>query len=165
MQYMTYDSSPLGTILLTADNVGLTGLYFGEKAELAEISVLPAKECELPIFDETKHWLDIYFSGREPDFTPAIHLTGTEFQMQVWEILRSIPYGETRSYGEIAKQIAKLRGIKRMSAQAVGSAVGHNPISVIVPCHRVIGSDGSLVGYGSGLDRKAALLTLERAGR
>lgn len=113
------------------------------------------------VFDCTKKWLDSYFSGHNPDFTPPICLKGTSFQEDVWEILNRIPYGKVISYGEIARQIAEKRGLKRMSAQAVGGAVGRNPISIIVPCHRVIGSDGSLTGYAGGLDKKTELLKIE----
>ena len=110
---------------------------------------------------QTKHWLDVYFSGKEPDCTVPFHFNGTTFQNEVWNILCTIPYGKTMTYGEIAKRIAAKRGIPRMAAQAVGGAVGHNEISIIVPCHRVIGTDGSLTGYAGGLDKKIKLLTLE----
>ena len=103
----------------------------------------------------------MYFSGKEPDFTVPVYFNGTEFQNEVWNILCTIPYGKTITYGEIAKRIAAKRGIIRMAAQAVGGAVGHNEISIIVPCHRVIGTDGSLTGYAGGLDKKIKLLTLE----
>ena len=112
---------------------------------------------------QAKTWLDIYFSGREPDFKVPLHFTGTDFQNEVWEILYSIPYGQTTTYGEIAKRLAASRGLKRMSAQAVGGAVGRNEISIIVPCHRVVGSSGSLTGYAGGIDKKIELLKLEGA--
>ena len=118
---------------------------------------------DLPAFAETVKWLDVYFSGEEPDFLPPIALHTTPFRREVCEIMLTIPYGETMSYGEIAALIAQRRGIDRMSAQAVGGAVGHNPISIIIPCHRVIGTDGSLTGYAGGLNKKAALLKLENA--
>ena len=111
--------------------------------------------------ETAKRWLDVYFSGREPDFSVPLHLVGTEFQKEVWEILRSIPYGHTTTYGEIAKQIAAKKGLPHMSSQAVGGAVGRNEISVIVPCHRVVGSNGSLTGYAGGMEKKVKLLTLE----
>ena len=113
--------------------------------------------------EQTVKWLDIYFSGREPDFTPPLHLTGSEFRLAVWELLLGIPYGQTTTYKELAGRIAEQRGIKTMSAQAVGGAVGHNPVSIIVPCHRVLGTDGSLTGYAGGIDKKISLLTLEKA--
>ena len=117
----------------------------------------------MPVFEQAKEWLTIYFSGQEPDFLPPVHMTGTPFQLTVWEILRTIPYGKTITYGEIAKEIAVRKGIPRMSAQAVGGAVGHNKISVIIPCHRVVGTNGSLTGYAGGIDKKRKLLTLEKA--
>lgn len=116
---------------------------------------------KLTVFEQTRNWLDIYFEGREPDFMPPLHLIGTDFRKEVWKILLQIPYGQTVTYGEIAEELAKSRGIRRMSAQAVGGAVGHNNISIIVPCHRVIGADGSLTGYAGGMEIKARLLWLE----
>ena len=120
------------------------------------------EEKEISLFKKVKYWLDIYFSGEEPDFTIPLHFIGTGFQKEVWKILYSIPYGHTMTYGAIAKQIAIKRGIERMSAQAVGGAVGHNEISIIVPCHRVVGTNGSLTGYAGGIDKKIKLLTLEK---
>ena len=116
-----------------------------------------------PILEDTKRWLDLYFSGKEPDFMPPLHPSGTPFQMEIWDILREIPYGTTMTYGAVAKEIARRRGIPRMSAQAAGGAVGHNPVSILIPCHRVVGSNGSLTGYAGGIDRKIKLLALEKA--
>ena len=117
----------------------------------------------MPIFDETKKWLDIYFSGKNPDFTPKYKIENlTPFRKQVIGIMNEIPYGKTITYNDIAKEIAKSKGIERMSAQAVGGAVGWNPICIIIPCHRVIGSDGSLTGYGGGINNKIKLLEIER---
>ena len=113
------------------------------------------------MFEETKKWLDIYFDGKEPDFTPRLHLQGSPFRMEVWEILLKIPYGKTTTYKEIAERVAAQRGIPSMSAQAVGGAVGHNPVSIIVPCHRILGTDGSLTGYAGGVEKKKSLLSLE----
>ncbi|MDO5400349.1 MAG: methylated-DNA--[protein]-cysteine S-methyltransferase [Eubacteriales bacterium] len=163
MQYITTYHSPLGPMLLAADNLGLTGAWFqGEKFYAHSLD--PVHETgETPALSAARAWLDIYFSGREPDFTPPLHMTGTPFQMEVWALLRQIPYGRTTTYGQIASQIAQARGLPRMSAQAVGGAVGHNEISVIVPCHRVIGANNSLTGYAGGLDKKSALLKLEGA--
>jgi methylated-DNA-[protein]-cysteine S-methyltransferase len=110
----------------------------------------------LLVFDETRRWLDLYFTGEKPDFTPQLAPKGTPFQQRVWEILLTIPYGKTVSYGDVARQISPT-----MSAQAIGGAVGRNPIGIIIPCHRVIGADGSLTGYGGGLERKRWLLELE----
>lgn len=162
MQYTSHYQSPVGNILLAADEIGLTGLWFEGQKYFALYLDKEHEEKELPIFKQTKRWLDVYFSGKEPDFSVPLHFTGTDFQNEVWEILYSIPYGTTMTYGEIAKQIAAKRGLKRMSAQAVGGAVGHNEISIIVPCHRVVGSNGSLTGYAGGIDKKIWLLTLEK---
>ncbi len=156
--------SPLGPILLAADETGLTGLWFSDKSRYyAEGLRADAEERELPVFKRTKEWLDVYFSGQEPGFLPPLHLTGPAFRRRVGEIMLEIPYGQTTTYGEIARRIARERGIDRMSAQAVGGAVGHNPISILVPCHRVVGTNGSLTGYGGGIERKIALLKLEGA--
>ncbi len=163
MQYISHYESPIGNILLAADNVGLTGLWFEGQKYFALYLDCEHEEKEVSALKEAKRWLDVYFSGREPDFTVPLHFIGTDFQNEVWEILYSIPYGATMTYGEIAKELAKRRGIERMSAQAVGGAVGRNEISVIVPCHRVVGTGGSLTGYAGGIDKKIALLRLERA--
>ncbi len=161
MQYLNHYNSPLGKIFMTADEAGLTGLWF-DGQRYSENYGSRCDESELEVFADTKRWLDIYFSGKEPDFSVPIHFKGTEFQCDVWEILCSVPYGRTVTYGLIARQIAEKRGISRMSAQAVGGAVGKNKISIIVPCHRVVGEKG-LTGYAGGLDRKLSLLNLEGA--
>lgn len=161
MQYITTYQSPLGEILLAADEIGLTGLWFDGEKFYADSLDPEHEERNVPVFDAVKKWLDIYFSGREPDFMPPVHMIGSEFRQQVWKILREIPYGETITYGALAKRLARERGLERMSAQAVGGAVGHNEISIIVPCHRVVGSDGSLTGYAGGIDKKKRLLMLE----
>lgn len=161
MQYTTTCRSPLGEILLAADDEGLTGLWFAGAKYYGRGLGRKHEERNVPVFEETRRWLHIYFSGEEPDFTPHLHLTGTNFQLEVWKILCRIPYGETTTYGRIAERIAEERGLPGMSAQAVGGAVGHNPVSVIVPCHRVVGADGKLTGYAGGIDRKARLLMLE----
>ena len=163
MIYKTHYDSPLGGMLLSADDKGLTGLWFdGQKYFACGLAESEAcEEQENSILTEAKRWLDIYFSGKEPDFDLPLNPTGTGFQKRVWRILCMIPYGKTMTYGQIAAQIAAERGIVRMSAQAVGGAVGHNPLSIIVPCHRVVGTNGSLTGYAGGIDRKIKLLTLE----
>ena len=163
MRYVNHYESPLGGILLAADETGLTGLWFEGQKYYARTLEPKHEERDLPVFGETKKWLDIYFSGQEPDFMPAVHMIGTEFQIMVWEILRQIPYGEVITYGDIARRIAGRKGLGHMSAQAAGGAVGHNKISIIVPCHRVVGADGNLTGYAGGLDRKMKLLELEKA--
>lgn len=162
MQYTSKYESPLGSILLAADEIGLTGLWFEGQKYFALYLDKENEEKELPVFEQAKRWLNVYFSGKEPDFKVPLHFMGTEFQNEVWEILYSIPYGQTTTYGDIAKQVAKNRGLQSMSAQAAGGAVGHNQISIIVPCHRVLGSDGSLTGYAGGIDKKIALLKLEK---
>ena len=161
MQYITTYRSPLGEILLAADEIGLTGLWFDGEKFYADSLDPEHEERNVPVFDVVKKWLDIYFSVREPDFMPPVHMIGSEFRQQVWKLLREIPYGETITYGGLAKRLARERGLERMSAQAVGGAVGHNEISIIVPCHRVLGSDGSLTGYAGGIDKKERLLILE----
>ncbi len=163
MQYTTTYQSPMGKILLAADDIGLTGLWFEGQKYYAHNLDKEHEEKKVPVFEEVKHWLDIYFAGKKPDFIPPVHMLGTPFQMEVWEILSRIPYGETITYGEIAKKVAVERGLQRMSAQAVGNAVGRNNISIIVPCHRVVGTNGSLTGYAGGIDKKTALLKLEGA--
>ena len=163
MQYTSHYCSPIGDILLAADDIGLTGLWFEGQKYFALYLDKEHEEKETPLFEQVKQWLDIYFSGKEPDFTVPLHFTGTAFQNEVWEILCTIPYGQTMTYGEIAKQIAAKRGLPRMSVQAVGGAVGHNEISIIVPCHRVVGTNGSLTGYAGGIDKKIKLLQLEKA--
>lgn len=161
MIYTQWYNSPLGRILLAADDTKLTGVWFDGEKYFAQHLGTQYEEKNIPILEQTKRWFDTYFSGKEPDFTVPFHFNGTEFQNEVWSILCTIPYGKTMTYGEIAKRIAAKRGITRMAAQAVGGAVGHNEISIIVPCHRVIGTDGSLTGYAGGLDKKIKLLTLE----
>ena len=189
--YFRYDS-PLGVMIGVSDGENLCELWFngqeysshedqqgGRKPASYETQLngkeypshekqrggknYPGCATELPVFEKTRRWLDSYFSGQVPDFLPPLSLKGTDFRMEVWEELLKIPYGKTVSYGEIAAAVARRRGLDRMSAQAVGGAVGHNPIAIIVPCHRVIGKDGSLTGYGGGLDKKTALLSLEKA--
>lgn len=161
MQYTSRYASPLGGILLAADDQGLTGLWFEGQKYFALYLDKAHEEREIPLFADVKRWLDVYFSGREPDFMPPLHFTGTPFQNEVWHILCAIPYGQTTTYGAIAAQVAKSHGLAHMSAQAVGGAVGHNEISIIVPCHRVVGAGGSLTGYAGGIDKKIRLLALE----
>lgn len=161
-QYLSKYASPLGNIMLTSDEQCLTGLWFENRMHHLPKGSHTYISRETPVLRQTKDWLDIYFSGKEPPFFPPLHLTGSDFQKEVWEILRRIPYGKTITYGDIAAEIAQKRGIKKMSAQAVGGAVGHNPVAVIVPCHRVMGAKGNLTGYTSGIDLKIALLKLEQ---
>lgn len=155
--------SPLGGILLAADEIGLTGLWFDGAKYFADNLPTEHTKQETPILAETRRWLDLYFSGKEPDFMPPLHPMGSPFRLAVWSILQQIPYGETTTYGEIARELARQKGMARMSAQAVGGAVGHNEISILIPCHRVVGSSGSLTGYAGGIEKKRRLLELERA--
>ena len=162
MEYIYKYKSPLGYITLASDGESLIGLWFDDQKYFADTLNENHEEKLLPIFKETNKWLDLYFSGKIPDFTPHLLIKTTEFRKAVWKILLTIPYGQTMTYGEIAKIIAKQKGLSRMSAQAVGSAVSHNSISLIIPCHRVVGTNGSLTGYAGGLDKKIKLLTLEK---
>ena len=162
MTYIQHYDSPLGGILLAADEIGLTGLWLDGEKYFADNLPKEHTEADTPILAEVKRWLDIYFTGKEPDFLPPLHPIGSEFRQAVWEILLQIPYGQTTTYGEIARQLAEKQGLARMSAQAVGGAVGHNEISIIIPCHRVVGTNGSLTGYAGGIRKKEKMLELER---
>ena len=161
-EYVCHCDSPLGGITLASDGTALTGLWFDGQKHFACTPAPVHEEKPLPVFDEAKRWLDVYFGGKAPRFTPHLHMPATPFRRAVWEILLAIPFGGTMTYGEIARILAGRTG-RRMSAQAVGGAVGHNPVALIVPCHRVIGSDGSPTGYAGGLDRKMRLLAMEGA--
>ena len=163
MVYKHLYISQLGSITLASDGKSLTGLSFDGQKHFPHNLVSESTKAELPIFTQTIKWLDTYFGGAVPDFTPQISLQTTPFRKAVYEILLKIPYGHIMTYGEIANIIAEQKGIKRMSAQAVGGAVGHNSISIIIPCHRVVGTDSSLTGYAGGLDKKIELLKLENA--
>lgn len=157
MLFLTHYASPLGPILLAADETGLTGLWFEAQKYFPSFLGVDYQEKETPVLTETSRWLDVYFSGKDPDILPPLHPQGSPFRQAVWNILLTIPRGQTMTYGEIARRL----GVH--SAQAVGGAVGHNPISILIPCHRVVGSDGSLTGYAGGVERKARLLQLEGA--
>ena len=161
MQYTSHYASPLGNILLAADDVGLTGLWLEGQKHFALHLGEEHSEKETPLLGMAKEWLDIYFAGQKPDSNIPLHFMGTAFQEEVWQLLCTIPYGSTTTYGEIAQRVAAQRGLPHMSAQAIGSAIGHNSIAIIVPCHRVIGKNGSLTGYAGGMDKKARLLALE----
>ena len=161
MLYTGYYRSPLGRLLLAADEIGLTGLWFERQRYFAQGLAPVHTDEETPILAQTRRWLDLYFSGSVPDFTPPLHPIGSDFRQEVWSLLLQIPYGKTTTYGALANQLAEKHGQRRMSAQAVGGAVGHNEISIIIPCHRVVGTNGSLTGYAGGIDKKVELLTLE----
>lgn len=161
--FITYYTSPLGRLLLAADEEGLTGLWLEGQKYFAAGLPQQREERRTPPLEEACRWLDIYFTGREPDFTPPLHPVGSDFQQAVWQLLLRIPYGQTTTYGALAGELARQRGLTHFSAQAVGGAVGHNRVSIIIPCHRVVGSGGSLTGYAGGLENKIKLLTLEGA--
>ena len=161
ISYISHYDSPIGSITLSSDGENLTGLWFDGQKYFGSTLPLITKEKSLPIFGTVKLWLDTYFSGRVPSFTPPLNPYGTPFRKKVWKILSGIPYGEVITYKDITLKITASEG-RRMSAQAVGGAVGHNPISIIIPCHRVIAVDGSLTGYAGGIERKEWLLDLER---
>ncbi len=164
MAYTCHFESPLGPLTAASDGENLTGLWFDGQKYFAAGLDPEHEEKILPVFEETGRWLGLYFRGEIPDFVPPLRLKGTAFQMAVWGILLTIPYGETMTYGEIARKLASAQGLARMSAQAVGGAVGHNPVSLIVPCHRVVGADGGLTGYAGGVERKRRLLMIEKRG-
>lgn len=166
MQYISNYESPLGKIVLASDEIGLTGLWFcGQKYFPKDLDndyiYKIADEKSEKLFFDAKKWLDVYFSNEKPDFTPKLHLIGTDFQKIVWEILLNIPYGKTTTYGEISSLFENKTG-KRVYFQAIGGSIGRNKISIIVPCHRVIGKNGELIGYAGGIDRKQKLLEIER---
>ena len=163
MQYTTTYSSPLGEMLLSGDGVHLTGLWFLGQKYFGSTLELGRQEGEIPVFQQAKRWLDLYFQGLVPDFMPPLAPKGSPFCRKVWDVLAQISRGTVMTYGEIGALLAKRRGTAAMSAQAVGGAVGHNPISILIPCHRVVGSSGSLTGYAGGLGRKVKLLELEGA--
>ncbi len=162
MTYETKYASPLGVLVLQSDGRYLTRLFFADSHAAVKGGV-QVEEKRLPIFEQTVRWLDIYFGGAVPDFTPEYRIEGsTPFRQQVLQLVCQIPYGQTATYGDLAQQIAAANGLEKMSAQAVGGAVGWNPICLVVPCHRVVGAHDNLTGYRGGLARKKQLLDLER---
>lgn len=159
MEYLHRFFSPLGEILAASDGEALTGLWFRGQKHCPDPAAGGYAEGELPVFALADRWLEVYFSGRAPDFTPPLVLAGTPFRRAVWEALGTVPYGQTVTYGQLARLVTG----SSASSRAVGAALGLNPISLMVPCHRVVGADGSLTGYAGGLERKARLLALEKA--
>ena len=153
MIYYSYYNSPIGVLRLESNGHDLTGLYFTTESTHAS--------TDLPVFAATAAWLDAYFCGQPSKPDIPVHLTGTPFRLQVWEILRAIPFGEVRTYGDISREMAVCTGRQKMSAQAVGQAVSRNPVSILIPCHRVIGAGNRLTGYAGGLDKKMLLLRHE----
>jgi len=163
VEYVHRYDSPLGGVTMASDGEALTGLWFDGQRYFADGLSAELEEKELPVFALADRWLNIYFSGREPDFTPPLRLSGTPFRRAVWEVLLAVPYGQTVTYAQVAEAAAKRLGRPRSSARAAGGAVGRNPVSLIVPCHRVVGCGGALTGYAGGTDRKRRLLALEQA--
>lgn len=162
MHYVSHYESPLGAMTMASDSEHLTGLWFdGQKYDRSTISDEAVVQPLLPVFTQTARWLDTYFGGTDPGFTPPISVEGSDFKKMVTAIMLSIPFGATSTYARIAAEVARRTGRTHMSAQAVGGAVGRNPIVLIVPCHRVLASDGSLRGYAGGVDRKERLLQME----
>ena len=158
MYYSTDYSSPLGKMLIVSDGEAICGLWFyGQKYFKSTIDESMVEKPDLTIFKKATKWLDDYFNGLNPEIDFKLNPQGSEFRKKVWKILTEIPYGKTMTYGEIASQLSPT-----MSAQAVGGAVGHNPISILIPCHRVLGANGKLTGYAGGIERKIKLLELER---
>ena len=161
MQYLGYYDSPLGRITMASDGEAVCGVWFDGQKYYPDLTGYTEADC--PALLACRRWLDLYFAGRRPDFLPPLQPHGSEFRQAVWAELLKIPYGETTTYGAIAQTLARQRGLASVSAQAVGGAVGHNPISILIPCHRVVGAGGSLTGYAGGVARKSALLELEKA--
>lgn len=161
MDYTHHYSSPLGGLTIASDGEFITGLWFDGQQRFAATLDAEHEARELPVFEQVDRWLDIYFRAEAPDFTPPTRVRQSAFCQRVCQTLLEIPYGETRTYGDIARQLAAEWGIAKMSAQAVGGAVGRNPIGIIIPCHRVVGANGNLTGYGGGLENKIALLRHE----
>ena len=162
MHYLNHYESPLGAMTMASDGEHLTGLWFdGQKYDRSTIDGNAELKPHLPVFTQTAQWLDAYFEGTDPGFTPPISVKGSDFKKMVSSIMLSIPFGATSTYARIAAEVARRTGRTHMSAQAVGGAVGRNPIVLIVPCHRVLASNGSLRGYAGGVDRKERLLQME----
>ena len=162
MDYTWHYSSPLGTITLASDGEALVGLWFDGQKHFAATLDPCHPQRPLPVFAEAEKWLNLYFSGKAPGFTPLLRPRGTAFQLAVWQMLLTVPFGQTVTYGQLARQLAAVRGPIRVSPRAVGGAVGRNGLSLIIPCHRVIGTQGQLTGYAGGLERKRWLLAMEQ---
>ncbi|MGP1419319.1 MAG: methylated-DNA--[protein]-cysteine S-methyltransferase [Sphaerochaetaceae bacterium] len=161
VQFINRCESPIGGLLIASNGEAITGLWFEGQKYFADTLEREHEEADIQIFRQTREWLGAYFAGINPGAVPPVTLEGSLFRMTVWGILMGIPYGSAITYKEIGARVASKLGLGHMSAQAVGGAVGHNPVSIMVPCHRVLGSDGRLTGYAGGLDKKAYLLRLE----
>ena len=162
MVYTDGYASPLGEMTIASGDGVIIGLWFDGQKHFGNSLPEEYSRGETPAIKDAKRWLDIYFSGREPEFLPPLHYGSTPFRKLVCDIMLSIPYGKTRTYGDIAKEAAEIQGVEKIAAQAVGDAVGNNPILLMIPCHRVIGANGSLTGYGGGMQRKIKLLEMEK---
>lgn len=162
MIYVSKHETPLGMITIAGTKENLVGVWFDNQKYFGSTIPKEHQVGETKVIKETKKWLDIYFSGVEPDFFPLLLMEDSFFRMQVWEILKTIPYNQTKTYKEVGRQVAKKRNILNMSAQAVGGAVGKNPFAILIPCHRVIGKNGDLKGYAGGIQIKKQLLDLEK---
>lgn len=161
MMFTSHYLSPVGKLTMTGTESALTGLYFSSQKHIPVVLDDEISECETEIFIKTKLYLDSYFDGKRPSLIPKIEIHTTPFRLKVYEILFSIGYGKTLTYGDIARRLIEKYKLKAMSSQAVGNAVGHNPICIIIPCHRVLGKDGALTGFAGGLEAKKKLLSLE----
>ncbi len=162
MQYLQTYNSPLGIIYISCNDEGLTGLWFDGQKYFPDNLKNDYITRKHPLLDETKQWLEIYFHGQNPLFIPKMSIMSSPFRQRVWELLLEIPYGKTTSYLHVANRIAKERNLTHMSPQAIGGAISHNPISIIIPCHRVIGNNGNMTGYAGGIEKKIKLLKLEK---
>jgi methylated-DNA-[protein]-cysteine S-methyltransferase len=161
MDYFCVVPSPIGTLTAASDGEAVVGLWIEGQKYFARTLREDSVERHVPVFDSVRAWLDGYFSGREPGFMPPLKPRGSAFQQSVWEMLCGIPYGQTTTYGALAQRYGERSRGKPTSPRAIGGAVGHNPISILIPCHRVVGADGSLTGYAGGADKKTQLLRLE----
>jgi methylated-DNA-[protein]-cysteine S-methyltransferase len=161
MEYIQKIKSPVGILTVSSDGRSISGLWIEGQKYFAKTLGKDVSEQNLPVFENVRLWLDAYFSGKEPDFNPPLMPKGSPFQESVWADLCKIPYGQTTTYGELAKQFELDNKGRHTSARAIGSAVGHNPISILIPCHRVIGKNGNPTGYAGGIAAKIKLLQLE----
>ncbi|MDR2049778.1 MAG: methylated-DNA--[protein]-cysteine S-methyltransferase [Treponema sp.] len=161
MEYVHSVKSPVGMLTVSSDGKNISGLWIEGQKYFAKTLEKDVLEENLPVFKNVREWLAVYFSGKNPGFMPPLAPKGSPFQKSVWNILCKIPYGQTMTYGEIAKHLERENKGKHTSARAVGGAVGHNPISILIPCHRVIGKTGDLTGYAGGIDIKIKLLESE----
>lgn len=161
MQFVSHYQSPIGPVTLVAEGDALVGAWFNDQRFFCSTLTPSAVAGVTPVLNDAARWLDDYFKGMRPEYLPALSFAGSDFRLRVWRLLVEIPYGQTTTYRDLGEKVAQNAGKRRMSAQAVGGAVGHNPICIFVPCHRVLAANGSLAGYAGGLERKEFLLRLE----